>query len=88
MLWGSPVIGGHRITAEQMADYYWYTADTAEEMQRAWNLTRGELLIAFWYMGRWGSRTWQKRWRAWAESVHPQLWECDYSAPWPPKAEA
>lgn len=47
-------------------------------------VTRPRLLVACWYLGRHGSRVWQKRWRAWADDVSGKLWSGDYDVPLPP----
>lgn len=40
--------------------------------------TRGEVLLACWWIGMDGPSRWQKRWRVWAEAAHQRLARGEY----------
>lgn len=63
---GQPTITW-RIPPEIPCWSYW-DGESVEAITRNWPaITRSRLLVACWYLGKYGSRTWQKRWRAWAD---------------------
>lgn len=87
-LGGQPRIHGHRLSVEQFADLWWY--DKAEWtlalIYSNWDVTLADLLCAWWYIARYGSRTWRKRWGAWADAAFEHLWHQDWAAaPLPPR---
>jgi uncharacterized protein (DUF433 family) len=87
---GAPCIAGTRLTAEWMADHIW-GGWTLDDILKDWDyLTKADLLVACWYVGTYGSRTWRKRWGAWAEEAHRFLHAKDRQAecPWPPTSQA
>lgn len=80
---GQPCIGGHRLPAEQMAGYVW-EGETVEAVARQWDITVPQVLVACWFMGIYGSRTWKKRWGAWAGKAYGFLWDRDTQDQCPP----
>ena len=89
MKFGEPCIDDHRMTAEQVAERWWHRSDTLEEMQKDWpELTRGAVLTCCWYMARYGSRTWRKRWKDWRLVADLELWYARYkTCPMPPQRQ-
>jgi len=86
---GLPTLNGTRLTVESVADCVWDGWDLAKLQTDGWpELRRSDVLVCCWYLGRHGSRTWRKRWGAWAKTVENRLWNAcarDYEiAPWPP----
>ena len=85
MKFGVPCIDGVRMRAEQVADMWW-NGDTLERLNSAWDfLNRGAVLVCCWYMARYGSRMWRKRWKEWLEIADRELWEGHYDCPMPPQ---
>ena len=84
MKFGEPCIDDHRMRAEQVAGMWW-NGETLEAFG-AWNfLNRGAVLVCCWYMARYGSRTWRKRWKDWLLLADAELWEGHYDCPLPPQ---
>lgn len=78
MMSGQPCLDEHRLTCEQFAEYVWNGME--DEIYKGWDyLTRDDVLVMCWYQARYGSRAWQKRWKAWLERYSGKLW---YSADW------
>ena len=88
MKWGDPCIDHQRMTAEQVAQMWWY-GYTLKEIERGWpNLNRGAVLVSCWYMARYGTRTWRTRWKDWLLVAEIELWHSDYEiCPMPPQKE-
>lgn len=86
MQFGRPNIGGSRLPAEVVAQAWW-DGSSEVEIYYAWPdcKGRGELLLACWWMARYGTRLWRKRWGRWLKGVERSLWDEDYSAPLPPQ---
>ena len=75
---GQPVITW-RIPPEIPCWQWWYGNETMEGITDNWpSITRAHFLVAAWYLGKYGSRTWKKRWGAWARMAHGPLWCGDY----------
>lgn len=85
LLFGQPTVGLQRISVEQMADYWWETGDSLAHMQANWDLTRGDLLVAWWFRAQYGGRVWKRRWGAWAEASFDALWHLQFDGPLPPR---
>jgi uncharacterized protein (DUF433 family) len=62
--------------------------DDIDILTDEYDLNRGDVLVACWYLGMYGSPAWRKRWKAWAEEAHQQMWHAgtvDYdTVPGPP----
>lgn len=44
-----------------------------------YGLTRGDVLVACWYLGLYGTRRHRRLWKAWATAAHEQMWHAvDY----------
>lgn len=92
-LGGQATVGESRIGAELVAGVYWQHGMAEAETQWEPFVDYYGVLIACWYMARYGSRTWRKRWAEWlspddlagADNV---LWRSDRaswdSCPLPP----
>jgi len=87
MRFGNPSINGTRLPVDTLAEAAWEGLEPSE-IEQQWDVRRADILVACWYVGRYGSRRWVKRWGEWSERVAPVLWESstvDYAAvPWPP----
>ncbi len=82
---GQPCLHGHRLTAEQIAVLY--ERYGIEEIFHGWPyLTRADVLVCCYYMARYGSRRWQKRWGRWWQEQHGALWLSEFDkAELPPR---
>ena len=87
MVSGEPTIDHHRITAAQMACCWWSGNYTLKAIEENWpGMSRGAILVSCWYMARYGSRTWRKRWKEWLEVASDHLWHGRYkTCPMPPQ---
>ena len=87
LFFGLPTIDHRRMTAQQVAEAWWTGGLTLEEIENAWmGMNRGAILVACWYMTRYGSRTWRKRWAEWMKIADVKLWYGRYSScPMPPQ---
>lgn len=87
MCWGEPTVDSHRLTVEQMALVWWGGNYTLEEIEENWSgMNKGAVLVACWYMARYGTRTWRKRWKEWLEVADRELWYGRYNTcPMPPQ---
>lgn len=99
---GEPCVGGTRINVHIIGDYVW-AGEGVDHIAKLYNLTRGQVLVACWFLGAYGIdqlhgrngyRTrqtvpWRKRWGAWARQVDGDLWREDYDAvPDPPDKDS
>ena len=84
---GEPTIDHHRIRAEQMATAWWNGSETLKGIEENWpGINRGAVLVCCWYMARYGSRIWRKRWKEWLEIADTELWYGRYkTCPMPPQ---
>jgi uncharacterized protein (DUF433 family) len=90
---GDATLNGTRLTVESVANCIWDGWDEDAVRRDGWDyLTRADMLVACWYLGAHGSRTWRRRWGRWARSVHPLLHRSDpddYARiDWPPTARS
>jgi len=77
---GLPCVDGKRFPAETAAELWWsgqyYDID---DLLKEWpQLDRGGVLVACWYMARYGSWGWRKRWKDWLPVADRELWNCNY----------
>ena len=42
-----------------------------------YGMTRGEVLVACWYLGLYGTRRWKRLLRDWANPAGEQMWHCN-----------
>lgn len=70
---GEPCIGGTRIPPEIIGGYIWAGDDLAK-IADDYGVTVPQALVAAWYLGTYGSRTWRKRWGMWAQTAGGHLW--------------
>lgn len=85
---GEPTIGHSRLAAALVAETYWnYGPDQVKAM---WDyLTDADILVCCWYVARYGSRTWRKRWKDWLPDADQFLWSSVTlgACPFPPRRE-
>lgn len=84
---GQPTLNGTRLSPEAIAHVVWDGYDAETIKVQFWEeATRWALLTACWYVARYGTPTWRKRWGAWAQTVYSDLTSSgDHDAcPWPP----
>ncbi len=74
---GKPTIGPSRLYVQIVAEAWWYGA-TEQEIYTSWPSCSGKpgLLLACWWMARYGSRTWRQRWGKWLEAEAGNFWAC------------
>jgi uncharacterized protein (DUF433 family) len=68
---GSAVLHGTRLTAQMIAERYWWHGGTAlqAEVLDAYEITRADVAVCCFWMSVSGSRTWRKRWADWLEAT-------------------
>mgnify|MGYP001561978232 CR=1 FL=1 len=81
---GKPTIGDSRLYVQVVAEAWWY-GRTEREIYKSWPTCKGKrgLLLACWWMARYGPRSWRVRWKDWLESVEGELWKLNYDVPLP-----
>lgn len=78
----------HGLSAEWLAGYVWSFGIDSEELRHGWpEFTTAEQLVACWWAGRFGTRTWRKRLGVWAEEANRHLWHGCVAIPDPPHKE-
>ncbi len=83
---GRPCIGGHRLSVDLIADLWW-GGSSAVAIQRDYAITREQIVVACWYVARYGTRMWRRRWGRWETDVFQRLWNGRYKgAPLPPRS--
>jgi uncharacterized protein (DUF433 family) len=83
-----------RIDVDMIAGMWW-DGSTLEDILRCYehvNLTKPDVLLCCWYMARYGTRTWRKRWgykseSQWLNNVEVELWYCRYNCKLPPQVD-
>lgn len=81
---GEPCVYGTRIPTENVATDT-FMRDVACALHCYPQITRGQVLVACWFHATQGSRTWRRRWGAWAKQYEGELWKSDWDAvPDPP----
>jgi len=87
MQFGDPVINGTRLKVELIGERYWDLGEHIEsEILEPYELTRGDVVLCCWYMARYGSRKWRKRWESWANQINAGWWSDLSTLPLPPHA--
>jgi uncharacterized protein (DUF433 family) len=88
MLGGTPHLAGHRLGAVMIARYY--LALGFDETQLTYDLSQDEVLVACWWVARYGPRSWRARWREWLLEADAAMWRSrGWSAvPLPPREDA
>lgn len=85
---GEPTIEGTRMPVALIAEVYW--AHGLDEIVRGWDVSKREVLVACWYMGRHSrSRIWRSRFHAWSLVADEALWHSSdwWKCPMPPRPE-
>lgn len=71
---GEPTVGDSRIPVDMVAGVHWQHGLAEAETQWEPQVTRDGVLAACWYVARYGTRTWRKRWAGWLEVADEMLW--------------
>lgn len=90
MKFGQPCVDHHRITANQMADVWYFNGEMdLAGIEENWpGMNRGAVLVACWYVARYGTPMRRKPWKEWVEKAEGLLWKGDYKhCPMPPRRE-
>ena len=74
MRFGSPTINNTQTAVETIIKRWWCATETLELMLEDFSITRGDLLVACWYMGIYGTGVWKRRWGQWAKDNSADLW--------------
>lgn len=81
---GQPAVAG--VPAESVGGTVW--VESVAVAAHDYDLTRGQVLVACWFLGTQGPRKWRTRWKTWATAAGIAMWDvrtCDYDAvPDPP----
>jgi uncharacterized protein (DUF433 family) len=86
---GTPTIDGHRMGVRTLAVIAWERGVPAAHGPAFYpHLTREEVVVACWWMGLYGPRTWRRRWGAWALNAGWHLWSRCLTFPDPPRKGA
>lgn len=89
MRFGRPCLNHTRIPVEVVADHF-LAGDPIDRICADYQLSRGDILIACWYLGQYGDVEYRDRWSAWSSHVAETLWHStvDYTqVPDPPFSE-
>lgn len=84
---GKATIGFSRLYVDVLAEAWW-AGSTEDEIYRSYSEScegKPGLLLACWFMARYGSRTWQKRWKDWVEHAESEMWAMNYDIELPPQ---
>ena len=84
---GSATLNNTRLTVEAVAAFIWDGYPEDDIRRLGWEyLSRHDMLVVAWFLGTHGSRTWRKRWGAWAKDAHRWLNAATSidACPWPP----
>ena len=82
---GPPTLEGHRLGAEFMAGRVYVLG--LKTQQDDYELSREHLLVACWWAGTYGPRSFKKVWKEWAELAGDHLWYGCIQIPDPPIRE-
>ena len=80
---GEATINHTRMPVDSIVENIW-AAQSVDSVMDTYAVTRADVITACWFAGTHGSRKWRKRWGAWAEHVHGELWHSRYDVPNPP----
>lgn len=70
---GQPCINHTRIPIWSIAGMVW-AGEPVEAVAEDYDISRWAVLVACWYQGTYGGRSWRKRWKEWADVAHEDLW--------------
>jgi len=87
MCTGRPTINGSRLYVQVVAEVWWSGEIPEKAIYKSWPNCKGrpELLLACWWMARYGPATWRRRWREWLERAAGELWWSNYDIDLPPQ---
>lgn len=80
---GEPCLNGTRLPLWCITGMVW-AGEPVDVTAEDYDVTVPDVLVACWWMGTHGSKKWRKRWGAWAEAVHGELWHSRHDVPPPP----
>ena len=72
---GRPLVG--RSPVGVVAGAVW-AGDPVDDVADEYGLSVPQVLVACWYMARYGSRVWHRRWGAWLRVNEAHLWSCHH----------
>src|SRR5688500_2671067 len=78
---GEPHIGGASVAV--LGEQVWAGA-SVDETADEFRVTRADVVVACWWLGRHGSKGWRRRWKGWAVKVDPELWAGRFDVEGPP----
>ena len=84
---GQPTIGRSRLYVRVVAEAWWFGGMEEHAIYSNWPSCAGraELLLACWWMARYGTSTWRKRWGTWLQEAAGELWRGNYDIDLPPR---
>ena len=87
MMGGDPVVNNHRMPVEQVAGMWANGNWTVEQMAEDWpgSIDYDTVVIACWYMARYGPKNWKKAWKGWLGKYEGRLWKGEERCPLPPR---
>ncbi len=86
MKFGRATVNNTQLSVEAVADLV-YAGEAVGAVAHEYAITQADVLVACWYMGTHGTRTWRKRWAVWARDAEYELWRGQYEVPDPPSRE-
>ena len=87
--YGKPTIGFSRVYVQVVA-VAWWDGLTEDHIYSSWPACSGRpgLLLACWWMAKYGPWRWRERWDRWLSLAEGQLWSGNYDIDLPPQREA
>ena len=87
--YGKPTIGFSRLYVQVVAEAWWHGEMPEAAIYSCWPACSGRpgLLLACWWMARYGSDLWRRRWKPWLALAEGPLWHGDYQLDLPPQRE-
>jgi uncharacterized protein (DUF433 family) len=84
MRFGEPHVRGRPVDA--IGGMVW-AGERVEVVAEEYDVTREEVIVACWWLGRHGEPRWRRRWKAWTQVVESELWHGRYDVQDPPDRE-
>ena len=72
--WGQPAVKG--VSCEAIAGML-LAGEDVDTVADEYGLTRADVLVACWYLGRLGPRRYRRLWAVWAGEAHQLMWRSD-----------
>jgi uncharacterized protein (DUF433 family) len=85
---GCATVGSSRLPCEILAGMI-AAGDDVDSIANAYGIRPEFVILACWYMARYGGRRWKREWKGWLGQVDGKLWHSDYyDVPAPPAFSA